>query len=184
MLVNVRQVSKELFPRHWGKKKLLFGYSGLTPWARRICTCISLIVSTENKKRILIRSEFSIMSKTWGMLISSAFFFAATALSEQMENIVEWLNLFWLFYVSDNNDVFKKMSNNDFTMMMMMIPVAGITAAEGQEVRVLQIENSGSPPPYFFSICRTQCCLRLAYHYRISASQVKQNILGSKLSFG
>lgn len=34
------------------------------------------------------------------------FFFAATALSEQMENIVEWLNLFWLFYVSDNNDVF------------------------------------------------------------------------------
>lgn len=77
MLVNVRQVSKELFPRHWGKKKLLFGYSGLTPWARRICTCISLIVSTENKKRILIRSEFSIMSKTWGMLISSAFFFCS-----------------------------------------------------------------------------------------------------------
>lgn len=42
------------------------------------------------------------------------------------------------------------MSNNDFTMMLMMIPVAGITAAEGQEVGVLQMENSGSPPPYFF----------------------------------
>lgn len=73
------------------------------------------------------------------------------------------------------------MSNNDFTMMLMMIPVAGITAAEGQEVGVLQMENSGSPPPYFFLSAEPNAVWGWPI---ISASQVKQNILGSKLSFG
>lgn len=181
MLVNVRQVSKELSPRHWGKKKLLFGYSAPTPWALRICTCISLIVSTENKKRILIRSEFSIMSKTWGTIISSAFFFLQLQHYQSKWEILLNESIRFDSFTFQSAMMFKKMSSNDFTMML-IIPVAGITAAEGQEVGVLQMENSASPPPYFF--CRTQCCLRLVYHYRISAGQVKQNILGSKLSFG
>lgn len=184
MLVNVRQVSKELFPRHWGKKKLLFGYSGLTPWARRICTCISLIVSTENKKRILIRSEFSIMSKTWGMLISSAFFFL------QLQHYQsKWKILF-------NDSICFDCFTFQTTMMFLKNEQQRFhdDVDDDPRCRDNSCRRSGSgcasngeqwiSSTLFFSICRTQCCLRLAYHYRISAGQVKQNILGSKLSFG
>lgn len=80
----------------------------------------------------------------------SFFFFFCSYSTTRANGKYCWMSQFILTLLRFSQQWYlKKTSNSDFTMML-MIPVAGITAAEGQEVGVLQMENSASPPPYFF----------------------------------
>lgn len=140
----------------------------------------------QEQKGILIRYEFSIKFKTWRTLISSFSFFnySTTGAEWKQEYLLIDSVLFFTFgdLLFNQQRYIKRWNehSNNNSSMVMMIFLLQATAAES--FVCLKIKHSVSPP--HFSVCRTQCCLKLAHYLCVSLGQGKHNILGSKLSLG